>query len=419
MKASLAMLLITAVLTVPAAAFADNPPDEDVQIQETSASDTAYSANNIGIDIYIGEHQNVIDSVARFNLFDSEGTLVGTKEEWIGGETDHIRLDFEVPQYYLGAEFTLGFVDGFRTLQYYDDIIAPGGSFTLGTYTYLDEAGVPAAGCSFALDADPYFDRGLNFYYNGKQIGLWPRGRIVDGIGMASAYDIGNALGVKVKYHPDYNSLTMAMGSNELIFNIGSEYATFFGNDLNISHIPFMEGDAVYVPIRDVLSAFGCTIDLWQGEDHIDVIAGESSVIKEFRARERVNREGITSKTNYLIWISKSNFEVKVYQGSRYNWECIRTAPCAIGAPGSPTIEGQFEYLYNGGTWTYPTFYVSPTMVFYGNYAIHSTLRAYGGGMYDDSVGVMISHGCVRIHPTDIDWMYRTIPIGTRVYVTP
>jgi L,D-transpeptidase ErfK/SrfK len=58
-------------------------------------------------------------------------------------------------------------------------------------------------------------------------------------------------------------------------------------------------------------------------------------------------------------------------------------------------------------------------MVFYGGYALHSTLRAWGGGLYDDSVGVQNSHGCVRLHPTDIDWLYSIIPIGTKVYVTP
>jgi len=30
----------------------------------------------------------------------------------------------------------------------------------------------------------------------------------------------------------------------------------------------------------------------------------------------------------------------------------------------------------------------------------------------------MISHGCVRLKPDDINWLVETIPIDTKVYVT-
>lgn len=386
---------------------------------ENDAADSAIISDALGIDITIAPHQWVTDSIARFNLFDSNGDLVGTSEQWIGGDTHSLRLQFSVPPYTVGSSFTLGLVDGLKSLKYYDDTITPGGSFILGTYSLIDENGYITHGNNFAMDAEPNFKTAVNFYYDNEQIPLWPMGQIVDGVGMVSAYDIGAATGLKVQYHANYNSLTMSMGDSQLIFNLGSTYSTFFGNDVFISHEPVWAGDTILVPIRDTLNALGCTVDLWQSDDHIDVIANKSPVITEYRNRERVNREGITSRTEYLVWVSKSDYQVKLYQGSRYNWECILTAPCAIGAPGSPTIEGQFEYQYNGGVWSYPEFYVSPTLVFYGGYALHSTLKAWGGGMYDDSVGVKISHGCVRLHPKDIDFIYKTIPIGTRVYVTP
>ena len=392
-------------------------PEEQVGEPE-EMTDYSPISDAIGVDINILPHQWVTDSIAKFNLFDSDGNLVGTDEQWIGGSTRSIHLQFSVPPYTIGSTFTLGFVDGFRSLKYYDDTITPGESFTLGTYAVSDESGNIIHGNSFEMDADPNYLTAINIYYDDDQIPLWPIGQIVDGVGMASAYDIGSAVGAKVQYYADYNSLTMSIVSEHLIYNIDSTYATFFGNDVFISHAPVWAGDAVLVPIRDTLEALGCTIDLWQSDDHIDVIADKSPVITEIRNRERVNREGISSRTQYLVWVSKSDYQVKVYQGSRYNWECIMTAPCAIGAPGSPTIEGQFEYQYNGGVWSYPNFYVSPTLVFYGGYALHSTLKAWGGGMYDDSVGVQISHGCVRLHPNDIDFIYNTIPIGTKIYVT-
>lgn len=372
----------------------------------------------VGVDITINPHQVVIDSVAKFNLFDSQGNLVGTDEQWIGGDTHSIRLQFSVPKYRLGEVFTLGFVDGFKSLTYYTNTITPGNWFSLETYAIGNADGTYFQGNNFAMTAEPNFDRGINLYYMGKQIPLWPRGRLIDGISMVSAYDIGKALGLDVSYSDVYNSITLSYGSMQFIFNINTAYSTIFGNDTYVSHYPLWLDGTVYVPARDVLDAFGCSIDLYQDADHIDIIAGESSVIRDYKNRERVNREGIGSKTNYLVWVSKSDFTVKVYQGSQYNWECIRTAPCSIGAPDTPTITGQFEYQYMGGRWDYPEFYVYPTLVFYGGYALHSTLKAWGGGMYDDSVGKMISHGCVRLHPADIDWIYATIPIGTRIYVT-
>jgi lipoprotein-anchoring transpeptidase ErfK/SrfK len=398
---------------------ADEAVSQAAEDDNISSADPALISDAVGVDITIAPHQAVIDSVARFNLFNSKGELVGTDEQWIGGETSQLRLQFSVPQYVIGDTFTLGLVDGLKELRYYDGVITPGGSFELATYATTDPDGDLIHGNNFAMDAEPNFERAVNFYYNGDQISLWPYGRVVDGVSMVSAYDIGKALGIPVEYHSDYNSLTFSMGSNQLIFNLDTAYATFFGTDTYVSHYPFFMDDTIYVPIRDVLNAFGCSIDLWQSDDHIDVIAGKSSVIQEFRNKERVNREGISSRTGYLIWVSKSDYQVKVYKGSRYNWECIRTAPCAIGAPDTPTIEGQFEYQYNSGVWSYPNFYVYPTMVFYGGYALHSTLKAWGGGLYDDSVGVQISHGCVRLHPEDIDWIYSIIPVGTKVYVTP
>lgn len=424
-------ILTSAIQAAQYSVFADEPTVTEYTFSETEeAVDTAdiptseqvnpeLISDAIGIDINIAPHQWVVDSIARFNLFDKDGNLVGTSEEWVGGDTDSIRLQFSVPQYVVGDTFTLGMVEGFKSLKYYDDIITPGGSFILGTYAMEDANGEIIHGNNFAMDADPNFRTAVNVYYDNKQIPLWPMGQIVDGVSMVSAYDIGKATGMKVKYHADYNSLTMSIGSQQLIFNLGSTYATLFGNDTFISHAPIWAGDAILVPVRDTLTALGCTIDLWQSDDHIDVIANRSPVITEYRNRERVNREGITSRTNFLVWVSKSDYQVKLYQGTRYNWECILTAPCAIGAPDSPTIEGQFEYQYNGGVWSYPDFYVSPTLVFHGGYALHSTLKAWNGGMYDDSVGVKISHGCVRLHPKDIDFIHRTIPIGTRIYVTP
>ena len=72
----------------------------------------------------------------------------------------------------------------------------------------------------------------------------------------------------------------------------------------------------------------------------------------------------------------------------------------------------------NGTVWDYPGYYVGPVMRFHNGYALHSTLLYYGGGEYDGRVRVNISHGCVRLHPQDINWLASYIPLGTKIYIT-
>ena len=57
-------------------------------------------------------------------------------------------------------------------------------------------------------------------------------------------------------------------------------------------------------------------------------------------------------------------------------------------------------------------------MRFYKGYAMHSTLVRYDGTDYDPRLGMMISHGCIRMKPADIQYLWDTIPLYTKVYVT-
>ncbi len=119
-----------------------------------------------------------------------------------------------------------------------------------------------------------------------------------------------------------------------------------------------------------------------------------------------------------MVWIDKSNFRLHVYTGRKNKWVEEKSFPCAIGAPDSPTITGSFEYEYRVSRWDYPGYYVGPCLVFYGNYAIHSVLLYNDGTPYDNRTGVMISHGCVRLHKSDIDWLAANLPLGSRIYIT-
>lgn len=39
------------------------------------------------------------------------------------------------------------------------------------------------------------------------------------------------------------------------------------------------------------------------------------------------------------------------------------------------------------------------------------------GTPYANSIGTSVTHGCVRLHDEDIEWLYDNVPIGTRVFI--
>lgn len=132
-----------------------------------------------------------------------------------------------------------------------------------------------------------------------------------------------------------------------------------------------------------------------------------------------VNSRGIGSPTDYMIWVSKANFTVTMFERTEDDtWNCLRIMPCSIGAPWTPTVTGQFQYYQYQDKWDYGSYYCGPVMRFYGGYALHSVLVNNNGSFRDGRIGMMISHGCVRMLPEDIQWLVDTTPLKTKVYVT-
>ncbi|MEP6999446.1 MAG: L,D-transpeptidase [bacterium] len=39
------------------------------------------------------------------------------------------------------------------------------------------------------------------------------------------------------------------------------------------------------------------------------------------------------------------------------------------------------------------------------------------GTPYAKSIGAAVTHGCVRLHDEDIEWLYENVPVGTKVYI--
>lgn len=380
--------------------------------------DISFYSESLDFRVDIIKYKYVTDATAKLEVYNSSGELVGSGEQWVGGNTDSITYHFNVPQYRLGEKFTVKLVDGLQSLQYNDTVIYPGGSFEITTYAYTDENGSFVVGNNFIFSGEAKYEKEVCVYVNDELMELSPRARLVNGYTMIPIRQVGEAIGLDILYDPDYDSVVCSVGDKEIIFNAGSTYCTFFGEEYYTAYPTSYIDGYLYIPARPMAEAFGCTVDALDFGDHLDVVIGSSPVVQEYREQEPVNKEGIASSTPYLIWVSKPEYKVRVYLGEQYKWELIKTFDCALGAWDTPTITGQFEYIEKLRSWDYPEYYVGPVMRFYNGYALHSTLLYYGGGEYDGRVGVNISHGCVRLHPDDINWMADMVPLGTKIYIT-
>lgn len=393
-------------------------PENTVTPTATPAVPSQELSEHFNLQIDINYQKYVTPGDVTIELYSSNNELLGSHTITCNQDTKTLNLDFLVPEYRMGEKFKVKLVSGLRSLKYYEDWVEPGGTLEVQTYGYLDENGnyIQNNGC--AMSGNPNYEKELVMYVSGNMLtDVSPRARIVDGISMIPVRAIGEAMGLKIKYDPNYDSVVCSVGDKEVIFNAGSAYTTIFGNDTYAPHATVYIEGSLFVPVRTLAEAFESSLEVLDFGDHLDVIIGQSPIVTEYRNRTPVNKNGITSRTNYLVWVSKHEYKVRVYEGSQYNWELVKEYPCALGAWNTPTITGQFEYIERT-TWYYPGYYVGPVLRFYNGYALHSTLLNYDGTEYDGRVGVNISHGCIRLHPQDITWIANTIPFNTRIYIT-
>lgn len=133
-----------------------------------------------------------------------------------------------------------------------------------------------------------------------------------------------------------------------------------------------------------------------------------------------VNAKGYSSKTQYLIWVSRSAQMVNVFEGSKWNWKLIHEFQCATGKSSSPTPIGVTEVTYKQTGWYTSSYTCRPVVRFYPGtgYAFHSRLYYPGTNkLKDPSIGFPVSAGCVRMLDEGIYWLYNNIPSGTTVVI--
>ena len=220
------------------------------------------------------------------------------------------------------------------------------------------------------------------------------------------------------------NMIDIREGGKEVVVNINKNtvkmfsdknYAEINGERVNINGNLFWEDGDFHVPADFFVRAIGYGIEQsnMRNVTTLKVFNQEREDFENF-----VNTKNISSKTSYMVWISKSNYRVTVFEGSENKWKHVDSFECSLGTLQKQTIVGQFEYFSKEAKWDFGYYYVGPIMRFHGPYAMHSTLLRPNGQSYDHRLKMNISKGCVRMRPVDINWMADTIPIRTKIFVT-
>lgn len=120
-----------------------------------------------------------------------------------------------------------------------------------------------------------------------------------------------------------------------------------------------------------------------------------------------VNGKGYSSKTDYLIWISQYTLETNVFKGSKGKWKLVRSMQCVVGSYGM-TPQGKFEILNRVG-WLNGAraYYFTWNSRLGGGNAFHCRLNGKVTGA--------LSHGCVRLGSSDLNYIGTYCKPGTTV----
>mgnify|MGYP001567698816 CR=1 FL=1 len=131
-----------------------------------------------------------------------------------------------------------------------------------------------------------------------------------------------------------------------------------------------------------------------------------------------INSKNSYSSTAYFIWIDLPHQKVNIFKGSNKKWHLIRSMACSSGKSRTPTVKGNFTvgskgsyFISDGGARC--KYYTQIR----GNYLFHSVLYDRRGNyVIDNTLGVPVSHGCVRLALKDAKFIYDNIPARTAIW---
>lgn len=121
--------------------------------------------------------------------------------------------------------------------------------------------------------------------------------------------------------------------------------------------------------------------------------------------------QGIASRTGWLIIVDTHQNRIAIYSGKKGSWNVKTEAYCVTGAPSTPTIKGQFETTGSHRMSLSTDSRARWCTQINGGYFFHTILAS------TNELGHNLSHGCVRLAPSNAQWIYQNIPTRTKVYI--
>ena len=391
-----------------------------LSISYVTYAEDAPVLNTVEIVLDITESPGNAEFDAQLQLTDGNGTYLSTVHA--NPEDTTLTASFSVSAYAPGKKFKLSILSGLESIQYYDTVYTKGQTVEVQTYTSLIE-GVPTPNNTFHLHAVPTNTKPVEFYRDFKPINIYPAPRYYDGVLYVPASEGARSMDISnIEYDINTGKITYWILTTPIYLQVGSKEVTAFGSTYYLEREVMTFDEIPFVPLLSFAEIVEANVIIQNEPDHVNaVVSGAEAVPRVFRneaAIEYINSTNLTSDTEYLIWVSKADYKLRVFKGTTGNWSLIKDITCAIGKLSSPTCTGTFKYYERVKMWPYAKYYVGPIMRFNGGYAIHTTLLQYNGVPYDNRVGMNLSAGCVRLQPQDMYWLIDLIPMYTTVHIT-
>ncbi len=374
---------------------------------------------NSGLESSIGIHAEIkqggyVNSEIELFIYDeAEENLLSSKKVKITKGLPSFYIEFDVPEYKVGEKFVLILDSDVSEISFDGN---NGKKFLLETYRYKNEEGEDLHQTIFYVNLSiEGTDNALKLMVDSEEV-VYPYCILGEEV-----YISENILSdMRIGYEDKEEYISLNSESENLVMNffVDNIYAQKNWVGYNLKKPVFSKDKNVFLPLYDIAEYFGCDIEKEENENGVTLNIS-SSKYKNNPLKDYVNSFDIESRTDYLIWISKKDYRVNLYLGENRKWRNIASYACALGAPETPTIEGEFEYCEYIQKWNYPYYYCGPVMRFYNGYALHSTLIKHNGELYDNRVEVNISHGCIRLVPEDIQYLVDYVPMGTKIIITP
>ena len=192
------------------------------------------------------------------------------------------------------------------------------------------------------------------------------------------------------------------------------------------AHLEFTDGHFLRVPGKRGVRVDSRALHT-QLQSAITGLTASTIHVRAIKRDPKVTMAELAKANPTIVVVDRPNFKLHLYK----NLRMVKTYGVAIGASGYDTPPG--EYHIEDKT-VDPTWYV-PNSSWAGSLAgqvipggspdnpLKARWMGFGGGRGihgtadDSSIGSAASHGCIRMHVSDVEALYPRVPLGAPLYI--